>query len=78
MTTLIVYASKHGCTEKCAHKLQERITGEVEMLNLKKPVTFSPEKYDMIIIGGSIHAGKIQKRIKKFCLNHLDVLKKKN
>ena len=35
MKTLIAYSTKHGCTEKCANKLKTRLTGEIELLNLK-------------------------------------------
>ena len=48
MKTLILYATRHGCAEKCATKL-----------------------------GGSIHAGKIQKGVKDFCAKNLEVLKGK-
>ena len=34
-------------------------------------------KYDTIIIGGSIHAGMVQKSIQKFCKNHIELLLKK-
>ena len=77
MKTLIIFATKHGCTDKCTHKLKDRLTGEIEVLNMNNSDAIHLEKYDMIIIGGSIHAGRIQKSIKMFCLNHLDELKKK-
>ncbi len=36
MNTLIVYASKYGCTEKCARLLADQLTGTVELHHLKK------------------------------------------
>ena len=77
MKTLIVYATKHGCTEKCANELKNNITGEIELLNLKKSAKTDLNNFGAIIIGGSIHVGQIQKKVKQFCLNNLDLLKKK-
>jgi len=77
MKTLIVYTTTHGCAEKCANKLQQNLSGETELLNFKKSKPVNLENCETIIIGGSIHAGQIQKRIKKFCQGNLDILKKK-
>ena len=74
MQTLIVYASKHGCTEKCAMKLMEKLKGQIDLASLKTKPKINFEKYDTIIIGGSIHAGRIQKRVKEFCGKHADQL----
>lgn len=77
MNTLIVYTTTHGCTEKCATKLQQQLNGNTELINLKKSKPDSLNNYETIIIGGSIHAGQIQKKIKKFCQENFDILKKK-
>ena len=77
MKSLIVYATKHGCTERCANKLKKGIKGEVEILNLKKSLKINIDDYDLIVIGGSIHVGKVQKKVKQFCLNNLNLLKEK-
>ena len=74
MKTLIVYISKHGCTETCAQKLAEKLDGDVEILNMKKSQPAELTAFDTIIIGGSIHAGQIQKAVKKFCENNMDTL----
>jgi len=77
MKTLIVYATTHGCTEECATKLEQQLDSGANVINIKKQKLDDLEKYETIIIGGSIHAGQIQKRIKKFCQENLDTLKKK-
>lgn len=77
MKTLIVYSTRHGCTEKCATKMQQHLNGETKLVNLKNSKVIHLDDYNTIIIGGSIHAGQIQKRVKKFCEQHLDTLKKK-
>lgn len=76
LKTLIVYDSKYGCTEKCAQILASKLEN-VEVVNVKD----APEDigfYDIIIIGGSIYMGRIQKRIREFCKRHIKVLTKKN
>lgn len=77
MNTLIAYATKHGCTEKCASILSEKLTGEVELYNLKEIKNVDISKYDKVIIGGSIYIGKIQKEVSDFSLTRLNQLKEK-
>jgi menaquinone-dependent protoporphyrinogen oxidase len=36
MNTLIVYTTKHGCTENCAQMLREKLNGNVDLYNLKE------------------------------------------
>jgi len=77
MRTLIAFATTHGCSEKCAFTLQDLIDGEVDLHNMKAKERFDLNTYDSIIIGGSIHAGKIQRRVKVFCEKHTKILKTK-
>jgi len=77
MSTLIVYASSHGCTEKCAQKVSDQLASKSYLLNLKRSNPDDLNRYDTILIGGSIHVGKMQKAVKKFCENHLDGLLQK-
>lgn len=74
MNTLIVYATKHGCSESCARMLCKQLTGNVELYNLKEGRVPVLAKYDRVIIGGSIHMGKIQKEVHDFCTNNIDIL----
>jgi len=73
--TLIVFASDHGTVEKCARELFSLMSGKVDLCNLKQRETL-PElsTYDTIIVGGSIHSGKIQQSIATFCDEHLELL----
>ena len=74
MKILIVFATKHGCTERCANKLKDKLTGEIDTVNLKNSSQINVSNYETVIIGGSIHAGKIQKKVRKFCQNYLSIL----
>lgn len=77
MKTLILYTTRHGCTETCATKLQHQLSRDAELVNIKKQKPINLDDYETIIIGGSIHAGQIQKKIKKFCQENLETLKQK-
>jgi menaquinone-dependent protoporphyrinogen oxidase len=74
MKTLIAYATKYGCTEKCAKALSEKLTGEVRLCNLKTERDIEISEYDKVIVGGSIRIGKIQKEVKEFCSKNLNEL----
>jgi menaquinone-dependent protoporphyrinogen oxidase len=78
MKTLIIYATKHGSAESCSKLLKSKLTGEVEIVNIKKDAIPDLSAFDKIIIGGSIYVGKIQKEISSFCSKNLnDLIKKK-
>jgi menaquinone-dependent protoporphyrinogen oxidase len=75
MSTLIVFATTHGCTEKAAQILGDCINDEVYIVNLKGASHPDLSSFNTIIIGGSIHAGKIQPLVKRFCHAQKDILK---
>ncbi|VYU37024.1 flavodoxin [Clostridium tertium] len=77
MNTLIAYSSKYGCTKKCVDNLQKELTDNVDIINLQTPNNIDLSKYDKVIIGGSIYMGMIQKEVKEFCNNNLEILKGK-
>ncbi len=78
MTNLIVYCSSHGTTAKAAQLLGESLVGKVELVDLSKHNNPDLTPYEAVIIGGSIHAGMIQRKVKKFIsMNHDTLLTKK-
>lgn len=77
MKTLIAYSTTHGCTEKTAIELKNFLCGDVALVNLKTEPKPDLNTFDRIIVGGSIHAGQIQKRVKDFCNKNLDEIKLK-
>ena len=73
--TLIVFASDHGTVEKCARELFRLIDGKVDICDLnKRDIIPDLSTYDSIVIGGSIHSGKIQTVISDFCDSTLEML----
>jgi len=77
MSTLIAYSSTLGCTEQCASKLKEGLGAGVELIRISRRTKFDLEPYESIIIGGSIHAGMIQRSVFRFCEIYLDSLLQK-
>ena len=67
MNTLIIYASQHGCTETCANKLKDMLADQTDLVNIKTSKGTDLASYDTILVGGSIHAGRLQGKIRKFC-----------
>lgn len=77
--SLIIYASDHGTVEKCAKELFLQMSGKVDLCNLyNREVTPDLSTYDTVIIGGSIHSGKIQDVISEFCEVNISQLIQKN
>lgn len=77
MKTLIIYASKHGCTEKCSNLLKDKLNGQVKIVDIKKDNVPEIALFDNIIIGGSIYMGRIQKGVNEFCLKNISQFKNK-
>lgn len=74
--TLIVYKSRYGTTAQCTNKLFHLLDGKVDICNLSDRACLPDlSNYDTIVIGGSIHYGKIQKEIAMFCREHIDLLR---
>ena len=64
MKTAIIYQTKHGYAEKCAKSLKEGICCETELFDLgKKGERPDLDQFSMVILGGSVYAGKLQKEI---------------
>ena len=78
MKTAIVYASKHGTTEEVARKIQKGLgEDQAQLYNLKKNKHFDLSSFEQVVVGGSIHAGSIQKNVSKFLDQHRPELLKR-
>jgi menaquinone-dependent protoporphyrinogen oxidase len=79
MKTAIFYSTKYGSVEKCIEILKKEISGEIEIINLKKRKSYPKiDGYDRVIVAGSVYAGRIQKEVKEFCLKNSNELECKN
>jgi menaquinone-dependent protoporphyrinogen oxidase len=77
MKILIVYDTKHGCTQSAAATLKTLLRDGVTVAHVKEKSELDLETFDVIIVGGSIHAGRVQRRIMNFCEENMAVLEKK-
>ena len=79
MKTAIIYASSHGSSEKVARQIRDGLGADsASLINLKETKVVDLSQYDTLVIGGSIHAGQMQGRVKTFCKkNMVDLLQKR-
>lgn len=77
METAIIYATKHGCTDKCAHTLANELNNNALLINLDVSTNVNLNEFNTVIIGGSIHAGSMNRKIKKFIDKNMDMLQSK-
>ncbi len=72
--TLIVFATKHGCAEKCSGKVAAALSGEVSVLAIKDARKIDLAAFDAVAVGGSIYAGRVQGSVRDFCAKNLAAL----
>lgn len=77
MKTIIIYTSKYGCAEKAAYLLKNLLGEGTEVVNLMHAKEPTLERYDTVILGGSIYYGKIQKQMTAFASKYQNELGKK-
>jgi menaquinone-dependent protoporphyrinogen oxidase len=78
MKIAILYISKHGTTEKIAKQIAEALTEhDCKVIDIKKDKHPDLEKFDYLILGSSIYAGKIQQPMDDFCHQYLAQLQPK-
>jgi menaquinone-dependent protoporphyrinogen oxidase len=77
MKTLIIYASRHGCARRAAEKIGEAFGDGVEICDVRQSAQFKLDQFERVIIGGSIHIGKIQSRIRNYIEKNLAQLLEK-
>lgn len=77
MKTLILFGTKHGCTEKRANELAEKLEGEIMVHNIKNGPVKNLDAFDQFVIGSSVYAGMIRKDIKAFCKKNHELLMNK-
>ncbi len=76
MKTVILYATRHGAAEEAALLIQKKL-GEADVFNIKKDPIGDLGGYDTVIVGGSIHAGRIQPAVRKLLGKHAELLLEK-
>lgn len=77
MKGIIVYATKHGCTEKAVKLLQSKIPGEIKAVNVEREKAPDLSLFDTVILGGPIYVGKMHKALSDYMQQNRDALKEK-
>jgi menaquinone-dependent protoporphyrinogen oxidase len=78
MKTIIIFATTHGTTEKVASDIARGLgAGRSTLCNLKTTPQPDLSEFEQVIIGGSVHAGNVQSRVKAFCHSNMPALLKK-
>ncbi len=78
MKIAILYISKHGTTEKIAKQIADALAEyDCNVIDIKKHKHPDLEKFDYLILGSSIYAGKIQQAMDNFCHQYLAQLQPK-
>ncbi len=74
MRVLIAYATKYGTTASIAGRVRDQLPGQVDLVNLKMTPDPPVDQYDVVLVGGSIYAGRIRPEVTKFCERHQEAL----
>lgn len=75
MKTLILFASNHGTTAKVSERISRLIGyNKCKTVNIQEMAPPPLDDFDTVIIGGSIHFGKVQKKIRQYCEKNLHLL----
>jgi len=67
VNVLIAYASKYGAVKKIAGLIAERLPGAPRVISLRDGEHADLSQFDVVLVGGSIYAGKVIKEIPAFC-----------
>lgn len=78
MNAVIVYASKYGTVERFAGELKEAFGQGCETHNLRESKNVDISSYDVVFVGGSIYAGRIQNEVQHFCTRNQSALLEKH
>jgi menaquinone-dependent protoporphyrinogen oxidase len=74
---LIAYRSKYGTTESCAQALSGRIKAETTLADLHKGSVPDVHGFEVVLVGGSIYGGRIQRDVTSFCEGRGETLLKR-
>jgi menaquinone-dependent protoporphyrinogen oxidase len=79
MNIAIVYSTKHGTTQMIAERIGKELhENTIALFNLADHFEIDLSVYDTVIIGGSIHAGRLNRRVRKFLQSHtLELIQKR-
>jgi len=72
MKTLIVYGTNYGTAENVAKSIKDKISDEVELVNIKNSPSPNLSEFDKIVIGSGVKIGMIKKELKSWLNKNCD------
>ena len=75
MKILIIYSSKNGVSKRAAERLSSELlqSNEISVYDINDAPP-SPEGFDVVILGGSIRMTKLNKKLKAYLKEHLEII----
>jgi menaquinone-dependent protoporphyrinogen oxidase len=70
MKTVILYASSHGTVRWCAEEIRSLMQGEVRLVDLRREKAPELSEFSRVIIGASVHAGRLAGSVAKYIRRH--------
>jgi menaquinone-dependent protoporphyrinogen oxidase len=77
MKVLIAFRSRYGTTRSCAHQLARLIGQSASPVELSRRGRLEVASFDLVLIGGSIYGGRIQREVTSFCARERETLLRK-
>lgn len=74
MEILIVYRTQYGSTKRCAELIRDGVGEDVTLVDLRDTPRPAVDDFDVVLIGGSIYGGLIQREVVAFCGRNRDRL----
>ena len=74
MEILIVYRTQYGSTKRCAELIRDGVGEDVNLVDLRDTPRPAVDDFDVVLIGGSIYGGLIQREVVAFCGRNRDRL----
>ena len=75
MKILIIYSSKNGVSKRATERLSSELLqgNEISVYDINDAPP-SPEGFDVVILGGSIRMTKLNKKLKAYLKEHLEII----
>ncbi len=77
MNVLIAYASKYGSVQRVSEAIYQKLDSPTTLINLRGSSTPNLSGFDVVVIGGSIYAGRILSAVPRFVERNREQLLKR-
>jgi len=74
MKSIIIYATRYGSAGEIARRIQKELEDDCTLVNIMTDNVPPLDTFDIVILGGSIYIGKVQKPLSSFATANLKQL----